>query len=267
MARQSKKRKKSQKAPGREAIPAIESGREDAQPVSPDSSGRQDDKSGERCQAPHRQVNLATCIGGMFLSLVLGVYIGTLIPDIMEVGKVRQEAKMEPASAQVAPAPALPEQAPAQKAEDTLPVGNMEWPAGIAARTGELEKALAARPADNAGWIELGNLYFDTGQAEKSIHAYEHALALEPGNADVLTDLGIMYRESGKPLKALENFRKAVAVNPRHVNALFNEGVVLSTDLGDKAGAIAAWEKLLKINPDASGPNGKTVRQMIQELR
>lgn len=44
-------------------------------------------------------------------------------------------------------------------------------------RIAEREIARASRPGDKSGWVELGNLYFDTHQALESITAYEKAPA------------------------------------------------------------------------------------------
>ena len=37
-------------------------------------------------------------------------------------------------------------------------------------------------------------------------------------------------------------------------------------DLNDKAGAIASWQELLKVNPDAKSPSGQPIRLMIDEM-
>jgi len=57
-------------------------------------------------------------------------------------------------------------------------------------------------------WKELGNLYFDTDQAEQTIKAYERSLALRPNDSDTLNDQGAMYRQTGDFGRALANFEK-----------------------------------------------------------
>ena len=76
-----------------------------------------------------------------------------------------------------------------------------------------------------------------------------------------------MLREVQQPKKAVECFDAALKLNPNHQNALFNKGVVLLHDEHDRAGALAAWEQLLKVNPQASNPEGMPVRTMVDELR
>jgi len=128
-------------------------------------------------------------------------------------------------------------------------------------------KTMAAKAPDNPeAWIQLGHIYFDTGQPNDAIEAYEKALALAPDNANVLTDLGVMYRRTKQPKKAVESFDKAVQVDARHEIARFNKGIVLLHDLDDTEGAVAAWQSLVDINPNAKAPNGQPVQMLIQRF-
>ncbi|MFH1981276.1 MAG: tetratricopeptide repeat protein [Pseudomonadota bacterium] len=136
-----------------------------------------------------------------------------------------------------------------------------------AAHLFELERQAAAQPNDPETWAQIGHVYFDSGNPDKAIDAYEKSVALKPDNADVLTDLGVMYRRNGKPEKAVENFDKAMAVDPAHQVSRFNKGIVLIHDLKDIPGGIAAWEALLKINPVAMAPNGQSVDELVTQFR
>jgi cytochrome c-type biogenesis protein CcmH/NrfG len=128
-------------------------------------------------------------------------------------------------------------------------------------------RTMAAKTPDNPeAWIQLGHIYFDTGQPGEAIEAYEKALAIAPDNANVLTDLGVMYRRNKQPEKAIENFNKAIQVDARHEIARFNKGIVLLHDLNDMEGALAAWQQLVEINPNAKAPNGQTVKALIQQF-
>ena len=48
---------------------------------------------------------------------------------------------------------------------------------------------------------------------------------------------------------------------------MFNKGVVLMHDLNDKPGALASWEALVKVNPNAKAPNGQLVSNLIAGLK
>lgn len=214
-------------------------------------------------------ISMPTFISGMFLTLVLGVYIGTLIPDILE-------GKKQPATISQAPAPsASKEPAPGPSsqpnAETTAKTPAKAAPASIPndllERISTISRRVAQNPGDAHLWSELGDLYFDTNQPSLAVNAYEKSLAIEPANADVLTDLGIMYREMENFTKAIECFRMAAKINPKHQNSLYNEGIVLSTDMHNNPQAIEAWTRLLEINPGARAPDGTPVSELIKKLR
>jgi cytochrome c-type biogenesis protein CcmH/NrfG len=147
------------------------------------------------------------------------------------------------------------------------PAGMPAAPKELPAQVATLEKETRQNPSNVAAWIELGNLYFDADQYEKSIQAYRKALELKPDNADVWTDMGVMYRKAGRSDEAVKAFDQAIAVNPKHEVSRLNKGIVLLHDLQDPAGAIRAWEGLLEINPVATFPGGMSVDQMIQQLK
>ena len=130
-----------------------------------------------------------------------------------------------------------------------------------------LELQTAQNPSDAASWTQLGNLYFDTDQYIKAIKAYKKSLELNPQNANVWTDMGVMYRRNKQPLEAIKAFDRAIEIDPRHEVSRFNKGIVLLHDLNDLENAIQAWEDLLKINPLAMAPSGKSVDELVVQLK
>ena len=131
----------------------------------------------------------------------------------------------------------------------------------------ELLQATRTTPKDVGAWTQLGHLYFDTGQSEKAIQAYNKSLELDPSRPDVWTDLGVMYRRTGNPTRAVECFDRAISINGGHETALFNKGIVLMHDIKDLQGALKAWERLVQINPNAQTPDGRTVKSMVDQVR
>ena len=122
-------------------------------------------------------------------------------------------------------------------------------------------------PQDIDSWIQLGHHYFDADLPDEAIAAYEKALAVEPKNANVWTDLGVMYRRSDNPEKAIDAFDKAIQLDPKHEISRFNKGIVLFHDLKDEKGALAVWESLLAINPNAKSPGGQTVQELVDHIK
>lgn len=131
----------------------------------------------------------------------------------------------------------------------------------------ELIEKTRRNPEDVACWTQLGHLYFDTDQPQLAVGAYEKSLQLDGSRPDVWADLGVMYRRSGEPQKAIEAFDHALSLNRRHEIAMFNKGVVLMHDLNEPRKALAAWELLVQVNPQAKTPGGQLVSELVEQLK
>ena len=129
-----------------------------------------------------------------------------------------------------------------------------------------LLQATRATPDNVNAWTQLGDFYFDAGDPDKAIEAYEKSLVLNDKRPDVWTDLGVMYRRNGQPKEAVAAFDKANQIDPAHEVSLFNKGIVQLYDLKDREGAIKTWEQLVSINPTATAPDGKPVKMLIAQL-
>ena len=134
-------------------------------------------------------------------------------------------------------------------------------------RIAKLEVHLKENPKDAKAWAQLGNQFFDLKRVQDAIDAYKRSLALAPTNAHVLTDLGVMYRRNKQPQMAVDTFDIAITLDPSLETARFNKGVVLMHDLEDMAGAIAAWEDLVELNPMAQTPRGELVAEILQRMK
>lgn len=219
-------------------------------------------------------VRLSTCVAGMFLSFVFGIYLGSFLPGIISGMEEDQSLTDKAHTIQSAKLPENPMQMekPMQIQSQDSATASVDpairtIPREIREHLDHLEKEALVNPQDARLWTELGNTYFDIQEPAKAIEAYGRSLAISPDNPDVLTDLGIMYREVKNYDKALECFRKASRINPSHINALFNEGVVLSADLGRKEEAASVWQKVLAIRPDATTPDGHKLSDMVRQLQ
>jgi len=129
----------------------------------------------------------------------------------------------------------------------------------------QLEEIVKKDPKNYQALVQIGNDYFDIGEAQKSVDAYGKALAIKGDDPNVLTDQGIMYRQLKEFPKALAVFRKAASLSPTHPQSRKNIGVVLMHDLNDPKGAIAAWEDYLRVAPN--DPDAESIRRSIEELR
>jgi cytochrome c-type biogenesis protein CcmH/NrfG len=129
----------------------------------------------------------------------------------------------------------------------------------------QLEEIIRKDPNNYQALVQLGNDFFDIGEAQKSVDAYGRALAIKDGDPNVLTDMGVMYRQLKDFPKAVAAFRRAAAASPTHPQSRMNLGVVLMHDLNDKVGAIAAWEDFLRAAPN--DPNAESIRRSLAELK
>ena len=79
--------------------------------------------------------------------------------------------------------------------------------------------------------------------------------------------MGTAYYYSGFPDKAMEQFNEVLKISPNYPNTLFNLGIVRRDAYKDNAGALAAWNKLLKNNPNLPADQVQKVRSVIAELK
>lgn len=171
------------------------------------------------------------------VALIVGLLGGYLIFSISTAGKVQQTNTAIPAGA-----------------------GS---PTDYTQRIAQAEKVVAQDPKNLNAWISLGNDYFDTEQAQKSINAYAKALEIEPNNPNVLTDQGVMYRKIGWYDKALANFEKASTIDPTHLQSLYNAGIVYSVDMKQPEKATPYWNRYLKI--DSNSPTAIQIKSLMEQ--
>jgi cytochrome c-type biogenesis protein CcmH/NrfG len=124
---------------------------------------------------------------------------------------------------------------------------------------------LKTNPLDSQLLTQIGNTYYDNGDFTKAIEYYGRALTVNPKDSEVRTDMGTAYFYSGNADKAIEQFTTVLKGNPNHANALFNMGIVRWEGKKDPKGAIAAWEELLKRNPDY--PKREQVKDLMERAK
>jgi tetratricopeptide (TPR) repeat protein len=124
---------------------------------------------------------------------------------------------------------------------------------------------LRTTPKDPTLLSEVGNIYFDTQQYKEAIGYYERALKVDPKNVDVRADMATCYWYVGNADEAIANYEQGLALKPDHANILFNLGVVKWEGKLDPDGALKAWERLLRTNPNFQ--NKAQVQELIARAR
>ena len=124
---------------------------------------------------------------------------------------------------------------------------------------------LAADPKNVKAATELANKLYDSSRFAEAIPYYQQALALDASNVSISTDLGTSLYYAGRTDDALKRFETSLKIDPTHAQTWFNIGIVKRDGKKDEKGAAAAWEQLLKINPNY--PDGQTIRAFVNKVR
>jgi cytochrome c-type biogenesis protein CcmH/NrfG len=118
----------------------------------------------------------------------------------------------------------------------------------------------------NAGLlVQIAGIYQATHQFQEAAGYFEKALKIDPKNVSARTQMASCLYYSGDVDGALKQLNEALKYNPKDANSLFNLGMIKYRGKDDPAGAIAAWEELLKTNPNLD--RRPIVVQMIAEAK
>jgi len=108
---------------------------------------------------------------------------------------------------------------------------------------------------------QVGIVYRSAHQFKEAQKYFEQSLQADPKNADVRADMAACMYYEGDVDGALAQLEIALTYNPKNPGALMNIGLIRWQTKHDVPGAVASWEKLLKLNPDF--PQKAQVQQMI----
>lgn len=120
------------------------------------------------------------------------------------------------------------------------------------AREKELQDKIEKDPDDIAARHELAKMYSDSGLWQQSGPEYEAILERAPEDLDALLANGVIQFNLGEIDKAVETWEKAASVAPDRAEPQFNLGFAhLAKEPSDKDSAVAAWKKVIEIEPDS----------------
>ena len=189
-----------------------------------------------------RQVGLLAAV-----CLVLGLAGGYFLP----AGKA--------ANATHAPAAATAPNAP-------HPLPTMEQMKALAdAKAAPLLEKLKTTPNDATLLAQLGAIYSANHQFKEAAQYFDKSLKLDPKNVPNRVALASCLYYGGDVDSALVQLDQALKYDPKDTNSLFDVGVMRWKGKNDAAGAIAAWQQLLKVHPDLD--RRPIVEKMIVEAR
>ena len=154
--------------------------------------------------------------------------------------------------------------APAQSETGHMPT--LEQMKAMADKKAEpLLEQLKRDPKNKDLLLRLGYFYKSAHQFKDAARYLEQGLLLDPQNVAVRTERASCLYYDGDIDGALGELQQSLKISPTDANSLFNLGMIRLNGKQDSAGAIAAWQELLKTHPS---PDKKAiVEQMIAEAR
>jgi len=122
---------------------------------------------------------------------------------------------------------------------------------------------LKSDPKNAALLIELGAMYHAAHQFNEAASYYGRAVQADPKNAIARTKLAISLYREGNADAAITQLDQTLRDHPGDANALFNLGMIRWQGKQDGVGALAAWQQLLKSNPQLSDDRKAEVHELM----
>lgn len=113
----------------------------------------------------------------------------------------------------------------------------------------DFNEAITLDPKSPDAYVNLGNLYSDSGEFDRAQFHFEQAMRLSPKSEGPYNNRAIVLSRKGDFDGALADLDKAFALNPKNGNTLITRGGVFA-DKGDYDQAIAEFDKAQRMKPD-----------------
>lgn len=129
-----------------------------------------------------------------------------------------------------------------------------------------LIEKLKGDPNNSAALVQLGAIYHTTHRFKEAAACYGKAVQIDPKNVAVRTKLASSLYRSGDVDGAIAQLNKALTYDPKDANALFDLGMIRLQGKQDGKGAVAAWQHLLKTNPEMSSERRAQVQKLMADV-
>ncbi|MGB8062779.1 MAG: tetratricopeptide repeat protein [Candidatus Sulfotelmatobacter sp.] len=185
--------------------------------------------------------------------LVIGTTMGYLFHGSQSPASAAQEV-------------ALPQQSePSGMDNHTPSLDEMKQMADV--KAAPLLEKLKKDPENKDLLIQTGDIYKIAHQFVAAAGYYDKALNVDPKNVAVRTEMASCIYYSGDVDGAIGQLRQALRYDPKDANSLFNLGMIEWQGKQDTKGALAAWQELLKTNPQLSTERNAQVQKLIAEVK
>jgi cytochrome c-type biogenesis protein CcmH/NrfG len=115
--------------------------------------------------------------------------------------------------------------------------------------------------------MQAGNIYKATHQFKEAADYYGRALQTVPKNVAIRTELASCLYYDGDVGGAIIQLQQALSYDPNDANSLFNLGMMKWQGKQDGKGALAAWQQLLKSNPQLSADRKAEVQKLMADVQ
>jgi len=128
-----------------------------------------------------------------------------------------------------------------------------------------LEK-LKSDPNNVAVLVQVGAIYHSTHQFKEAAAYYGRAVQIDPMNVPNRVKLAASLYRSDDVDGAIAQLNTALSYDPKDANSLFNLGMIKWQGKRDGKGALAAWQELLKSNPQLSADREAAVLKQMADV-
>jgi len=129
-----------------------------------------------------------------------------------------------------------------------------------------LVEKLKTDPNNTALLVQAGAIYHATLQFREAAAYYGRAVEVDPANVASRTKLASSLFRGGDADAAIAQLNRALADDPKNANALFDLGMIRLQGKKDGRGALAAWQQLLKSNPQLSPDRKAAVLKLMADV-
>ncbi len=124
---------------------------------------------------------------------------------------------------------------------------------------------LKSKPNDAKLLNQVGMVYRSAHQFDEATTYFQKSLDVDPKNADVRADMAACMFYTGNVDGAISELQQALKYDPKHAGALMNLGIIEWKAKNNVPDAVAAWQKLLKLNPGF--PQKEQVERLIADAQ
>ena len=126
---------------------------------------------------------------------------------------------------------------------------------------------LQKKPKNAALLNQTALTYKAAHQFKLAAEYFKQALEADPKNVAVRADYASCLYYIGDVDEAIAQLQTSLSYDPKHVGTLYNLGMIELRGKRDSDAAVAAWTKLLKLNPDLPQKNKDQLEQLIEAAK